>query len=165
MTPTKPASASGKPAPSHPSALRLRAEDDEDLAILSSVVQDALVPVADICHLKDQRRLALLVNRFCWECACPEHSRPDQRVLCSLVFENVTSVRQRGIDCGRRRHLLEILAVRLAGPGEVEIDFAGDQTLRLTVDGLKVRLEDVEEPYPTSWRPQHKLDDPSPRAP
>jgi hypothetical protein len=162
---------SHKPKPTKPQPggrLRLRAEDAEDLTVVSACLQDAVVAVGDIAWLPAERRLAMVVNRFCWECAPGETGGESRRVLTGLRLENVRAVRAQGIDRTKRAHLMELLAVRLVpGDGEsgaagsgcvVEFRFSGDQALRASADVLALRLEDLEEPYPTAWRPKHKLD-------
>ena len=63
--------------------LRLRAESAEDLAVISSLVQDALARTGDISWAKSRRRLVLLLNRFRWEdrAAAEAEGRPPERVL------------------------------------------------------------------------------------
>jgi hypothetical protein len=153
-----------------PQRLRLRAEDAEDLAVLSACLQDALVPVGDIAYLPRERRLAMVVNRYCWEC-CPEEGQADahgERVLAAFALDHVRGVKMHGIDRGRPAHLLSLLAMRViedgGGGAMVEILFSGGAALRVSVDRLLARVEDVDERYPTSWRPHHPLDDPSPGA-
>lgn len=146
--------------------LRLRAEDDEDLAVLSACLQDALVAVRDIAHFPGERRVALLVNRYRWEAETGHSTGPGERVLCAVAMDGVQRVRHQGIDRARSGQFLSILAVRRAedhkdGPA-VDFVFAGQAALRVVLDRLQLRAEDVEEPYPTSWRPKHALDDPAP---
>lgn len=154
-------------APAYNDRLRLRAEDDEDLAVLSACLQDALVAVRDIVYLPAERRLAMLVNRFRWEReggGGAGAARPAERVLSMVVLEAVRQVRRRGIDQGRPGDLLSILAVRRTGAAQaaaIEVVFAGQAAIRAEADRLLMRLEDVEEPYPTAWRPRHPLDDPA----
>jgi hypothetical protein len=156
----------------HPSdnRLRLRAEDAEDLTVISAHLQDAVVAVADIAFLPAENRLAMVLNRFCWECA-PQAESPagpgSQRVLAGMCLDTVRGVKTLGIDRAKRGHLLELLSIRVlpkapggdAGGCVVELLFAGGQALRVTADRLALRLEDLEEPYPTSWQPKHKLDE------
>ena len=51
--------------------LQLRAEDEEDLAVISSCLQDALVPLSDMQYDRAARRFVLAVNRFRWEGGTP----------------------------------------------------------------------------------------------
>lgn len=141
--------------------LRLRAEDDEDLAVLSACLQDALVAVRDIAYLPAERRLILSANRFRWESPDPQA----ERVRCGLMIEGVRAIRQKGIDQSQPGILLSILALRrvagASGPAEVEILFAGGAALRVAAERVQVQVRDMEAPYPTAWRPHHTLDDPA----
>jgi hypothetical protein len=47
--------------------LKLRARDLEDMAVIASVLQDALVPLRDVAFLKREKRFVMVVNRFRWE--------------------------------------------------------------------------------------------------
>ena len=53
------------------SPLRLRAEDADDLAVISAVAQDALISVKDLTYDRAERRFTLVVNRFRWEARPP----------------------------------------------------------------------------------------------
>lgn len=147
--------------------LRLRADDDEDLAVLSACLQDGLVAVRDVAYLPAERRLVLIVNRYRWEAgeSGPADEAKGERVICTLAMDGVQQVRQQGIDRRKSGQFLSILQLRRAeGPADppaVEIVFAGQAAIRATLDRFQVRAEDVEEPYPTAWRPKHPLDDPA----
>lgn len=152
--------------------LRIRADDDEDLAVLSACLQDGLVAVRDITYLPAEGRLVVIVNRYRWEAA--ETGPPDEghgeRVICVLALDGVRQVRQRGIDRGKPGQFLSILQLRRVGgdgasqPGDlpaIDILFSGRAAIRVTLERFQLRAEDVEEPYPTAWRPKHPLDDPA----
>ena len=47
--------------------LKLVALDDEDLAIVSAHVQDAVLKVKDLVYLPKEQRFVLAMNRFTWE--------------------------------------------------------------------------------------------------
>ena len=59
------------PRPSWPPAamkpLKLIALDEEDLAVVSSHLQDAVVRVGDMAYLPSKKRFAAVLNRFDWE--------------------------------------------------------------------------------------------------
>jgi hypothetical protein len=56
-----------------------------------------------------------------------------------------------------------VLAVQHAdGDGDgnrIDILFSDDQAIRVTVERVGARLEDLDEPYPTAFRPKHRLDE------
>ena len=143
--------------------LKLRAEDAEDLHIVSACLQDALIAVGDIKYLPEDRRFVLVANRFRWEAMpCDQDSElsPDdcfERVHSGLRFENVTAVRQRGLDNLDAGQLLELLAIQIEGAA-LTLVFAGDAAIRLETDGPLCFVEDLDEPWPTKWRPRHAAD-------
>ena len=144
--------------------LKLRAMDAEDLAVLSARLQDAIVPVSDMAFLPEERRFALVANRFLWESMrrkTTEAGSQDAVYLrrnCGLRFEAVTAVRRRGIDLRDRERMLDLLAIRWHRDA-VQLDFAGDATLRLEVEKLHCFAEDIGDPWPTARRPTHRFDD------
>ena len=49
-------------APDESAALKLRAEDTEDLAVISACLQDALVPVRDLAYVPELARMGANIN-------------------------------------------------------------------------------------------------------
>ena len=145
--------------------LKLRAEDEEDLRVVSACLQDALIAVGDMTYLRDDRRFVLVANRFCWEAApCDDAASlsPDdcfERVHTGLRFENVTAVHQRGMDSLDAAQLLELLAIQIEG-NVLMLVFAGDAAIRLETSQPLCLIEDLDEPWPTKWRPHHAPDGP-----
>jgi hypothetical protein len=136
--------------------LKLRAEDETDLAVLSAVLQDALLPVADMIFLPEERRFVLVANRFCWECPAAAAGTGFERILTGVTFDAVDDVKVRGFSPSERDRILEVLAI-VAEPGHIRIDFSGDDGVRLEVDRIVCHLEDLGEPWPTPWCPKHPL--------
>ena len=139
------------------SALKLRAEDGEDIAVLSAVLQDALVAVGEMAWLPDEHRFVLVANRFRWE---PDDPAPRrfERTLAGLRIDAVTSVQRRGFSPRDTERLLVLLAIR-AEDKTLYLDFAGDCSVRVEVERIDCRLDDLGEPWPTRWRPRHPIDD------
>jgi hypothetical protein len=139
-------------------ALKLRAEDEEDLAIISAVLQDALVPVADMAFLADERRFVFVANRFRWERAANGERPSLERTLAGICFEDVTAVKKRGFALAERERLLPLLAGRTAEKS-VLVEFAGGASVRLETPRIQCRIEDIGEPWPTQWRPCHGVEE------
>jgi hypothetical protein len=140
-----------------PDRLKLRAEDEEDLAVVSAILQDSLVPVADMTYLPEAQRFALVVNRFRWERE-PDGTRANhQRILTGICFSEVTAAKLQGFSRQDGDRLLEVLALH-GGNGCVLIEFSGGARLRLEVGRLLCHVEDIGEPWPTRWRPRHPED-------
>jgi hypothetical protein len=136
----------------------LAARDAADLGVISSILQDALVPLSDMAWLRDERRFVMAVNRFRWERG--ESARGGERVAAGVSFENVDRVRRRALERGRRGGFLSLLSVSLgegaAGSGAaVDLTFAGNAAIRLETTSLLCHLEDFGEPWPAQWRPDH----------
>jgi hypothetical protein len=143
-------------------ALKLRAEDADDLAVISACVQDALVSVTDLTYDRAGRRFTLVANRFRWE-AKPEPADgalPFERTLCAVSFGEVERASYRGFRRRADDRILSLLAIRLgSAPGIVDLEFAGDAAIRLTVSAIRVHATDIGEPWPTAWQPDHGADE------
>lgn len=143
--------------------VRLIATDPDDLSVIASLVQDAVLPATEITWHPAQRRFALLLNRFRWEdrAAAELGKRRYERVQSVLAFDDVTAVASQGIDRKDADTVLSLLTLSFhasdAPAGHVQLTFAGDGALRLTVDCLEATLKDVTRPYiaPSGHAPQH----------
>jgi hypothetical protein len=149
--------------------LRLRAEDTEDLAVISACLQDALVSVRDLAYDRDARVFVLVANRFRWEAggAGEGAGRPFERTLCGVTFDEIDGVVYRGFHRSEEDRILSLLAIRpVPGTGKglnstgaaIDLAFAGGATLRLTAAAIRCRVRDFGEPWPTVWQPDHPLD-------
>jgi len=140
--------------------LNLGALDADDLNIISSLIQDAVLPASEMRFDKRARRFALLLNRFRWE-EGPARALSPERVQSLLVFENVETVESQGIDRRDDDTLLSLLSVAFeenASPsGFIHLTFAGDGALRLGTEALEASLKDVTRPYlaPSKQTPKH----------
>ncbi|MFZ5789795.1 MAG: DUF2948 family protein [Pseudomonadota bacterium] len=159
--------------------LKLRARDAADLAVIAACLQDALVRPRDMTFLAGERRFAFVANRFRWEAAAAG-GRPDEapvpadagdaefreaeaqraayeRIHCGVCFDRVRAVKTRGLAQGRNPEFLELLTIH-AKDGAILLVFAGDAMVRLEVDAIRCHLDDLGEPWPTAWRPDHPLE-------
>lgn len=147
--------------------IRMRAQDQEDLKVVSACLQDAIVPIGDMCYLPDEKRFVAVVSRFRWEsCDRPREGLgptaeddelfPFERVNCGVRFEGVSAVRTRGLDLKDRKQFLELLSVE-AVEGGVALHFAGGGCIRLDAAPVCCLVEDLGEPWPTSCKPCHPI--------
>ena len=145
--------------------LNLGALDGEDLKVLSTLVQDAVIPAGEMKWLPRERRFALLLNRFRWEDlkAARARGRAVERVQSLLVIDNVLHVASQGVDRADTDMILSLLTVSFEpgedGAGHVDLTLAGDGGIRLTVEALDVTLKDVTRPYaaPSRHVPKHEV--------
>ena len=153
--------------------LKLLARDAEDLRIVAGFLQDAIVPVAEMCFLGEEKRFAMVVNRFRWETAPeedgPEAARPEggdasfeggapaapyERIHCGVCLDGITAARLRGFDLHDRGLMLNLLTLE-AEDGAVLLHFSGGACIRLEGEGWQCRMKDIGEPWPTLRRPRH----------
>jgi len=136
-----------------PSALRLLAEDEADLAVISAALQDAVAKVGDIAYEARARRLTIVFNRFRWEAG------QRQRVRSALQLAGVLEMQARRIQRDRRDGVLELLSIGFvatdAPGGAVTLSFAGGGDLRVVVECVDAVLADISEPWPTPREPAH----------
>jgi len=158
-------------------ALKLRCEDTEDIVVLSSLLQDALVPLAELAWLPAERCFVLVASRFIWsECVDVTLPAGEAGIECysrqnfGVTIEGVTAVKSRGIDIADRSRILELLAVTAeaekgappktggapkGGGAAIELVFAGGAGIRIECERIAVHGQDVGDPWPTMRRPHH----------
>ena len=134
------------------SRLSLLARDEQDLAVVSSMLQDAIVPMTDMVFLEKEQSFVMVVNRFRWE--IPTGETTGQRVNAGLRFDRVSRVQFRNIDRESRDRFSALLSFGYDS-GVVMIRFSGDGAVRLEVLELICALRDFDEAWPTIWRPDH----------
>ncbi|GFE50843.1 hypothetical protein So717_25960 [Roseobacter cerasinus] len=140
--------------------LNLGALDDDDLAVVSALVQDAVFPATEMRWDRKTQRFALLINRFRWE-EGPARVAAPERVQSLLVFSGVTGVASNGINRKDPDTVLSLLSVSFdftdAPGGHIILTLAGDGAIRLSVEALDVTLKDVTKPYmaPSRKTPEH----------
>jgi DUF2948 family protein len=146
-------------APDEGAALKLRAEDTEDLAVISACLQDALVTIRDLAYIPEERSFLLVANRFRWEIGL----RPAlgeaayERVLCGIAFSEVVAASYSGFRRSDGGRILSLLAIR----GEdraVHLEFSDGAAIRLEVARILCHAQDLGDPWPTPWQPRHDLD-------
>lgn len=144
--------------------LRLVAQDPEDLKVISTLIQDAVLPVTELKFDPKRHRFALLLNRFRWEdrVEAERVGRAYERVRSVLVVEDVRKVQSMGFDRADADLVLSVLAIEVIpgedGTGRVTLTLAGDGAIALDVEALEVRLDDVTRPYraPSGKVPRHE---------
>jgi hypothetical protein len=138
-------------------------QDADDLKVISTLVQDAVLPAAELAFDARRRRFALLLNRFRWEdrVEAERVGRAYERVRSLLVVEDVRKVQTLGFDRGDKDLVLSLLSMDFTpgedGTGRLTLTLAGDGAIALDVEALDIRLDDVTRPYraPSGKVPHH----------
>jgi len=136
------------------SALRLLAQDAEDLKVVSSALQDAVGTIGDIVYEAGARRLTVTVNRYRWG------GEARERVRSALQIGSVLSVQARRLRRGAKSAVIELLAVDFepgeAPGGDILLKFAGGGDLKVAVECVDAILADLSEAWPTRHEPAHE---------
>jgi len=142
-----------------PVRLRLLAQDEEDLAVLSAHMQDALVRVCDMTFLPRTGVFALVGSRFDWLAAA---SGRKQRCQVGLHFDRVLKASRKGFDAAKPDDVLNLLSliftVTDAPAGLVDLVFSGGAAVRLEVECLEGQLRDLGPRWQTTLQPGHAGD-------
>ncbi len=143
--------------------LNIGAFNQHDLAVVSTLIQDAVLPITEISWWSKHHRLGLLVNRFRWEDRdkAVQQGRPFERVQSLLLVDNVVSLSSQSIDRKQTGLILSLLSLDMVeaenSDFDLSITFAGDGVLKAQVEAIEVRLKDVTRPYlaHSSQTPKH----------
>ena len=133
--------------------------DKDDLDVVSTHLQDALVKVADILWRPKEKRVVVALDRFDWpsaECCTQPELR---RCRSALRFERVNCCKCRDVNPAGKDAVLNLLAVEFAETnspsGVVTLTFSGGAVLRLEVECLEAELADLGPSWPAAARPVH----------
>jgi Protein of unknown function (DUF2948) len=134
--------------------MKLHALDIDDLQVISSHMQDALVRRSDMRYLRKRRQFVFAANRFAWE------RQPEKiRHRTGLHFEHVLAVRQSGFSTVRGESILSLLSISFsetkAPAGTVTLTFAAGPTLALDVEYLDLAMKDLGPQWTANQRPSH----------
>jgi hypothetical protein len=145
-----------------PDQLKFVVLDEEDLEIVSTHLQDAVVKVSDVLWRPRENRLVVALNRFDWESA--QAAKPEyRRRRSALRFERVLSCKGRDMNPASTDGILNLLAVEFSetdGPsGFVTLTFSGGAALRLDVECLEAELADLGPTWTTAVCPAHAVEE------
>ncbi|MDR2412099.1 MAG: DUF2948 family protein [Holosporales bacterium] len=143
-----------------PAPLKLKAYSPQEMDIFSALVQDALLTKTAFSYNKKEKRVHLLVNRFCWEQAVVTAMSPDSssyyRVYAGLYFYGVEQLR---VNIAFQQYpaekILNLLTIHADGKKEVNILFSEGAHICLDMPRCRAYLKDLHEGWPTALKPNH----------
>jgi len=133
--------------------LRLRAENRDDLAVISALIQDSVGQNGETSWQPKKHRFALLLNRFRWEdkATANKQGRPFERVQTTLVIDGTLKVGGDGVDPADKEQVFSVLSLAFApsedSGGVLSLILSGDGAIHLDVECIDVTLTDVSRPY------------------
>ena len=150
--------------------LRLLARDEDDVVVVSALLQDAIIPGADMEFKRNAGQFIIVANRFCWEIppldgVTSSDGKPvHERRLCGICIRQVSAVQHHNWPDIWQGALFNLLALRLddmaeqAGKGVgLQFEFSGGLSLRILIDGIDITLADLDVGHPTSLQPAHDV--------
>ncbi|MDQ1185069.1 DUF2948 family protein [Agrobacterium larrymoorei] len=144
------------------SGLKLMALDGEDLAIISTHMQDSVFKLKDVSFEPRPGQFVLSANRFVWEHGVKKN-HPPERCRSGLVLKRVSAVRSSGINRADKEQVHSLLAIRFIQKGEgpdgtIELTLSGGGAIALDVECIEAQLTDVSGAWETESRPFHPAD-------
>ncbi len=138
--------------------------DEEDLEVVSTHLQDAVVKVADVLWRAQEHRVVVVLNRFDWEGV--QSGNPEyRRRRSALRFERVLSCKCRAVNPAGKDAVLNLLAVEFeetdSPAGVVTLIFSGGAEVRLEVECLEAELADLGPSWVTGACPAHVIEEPA----
>ncbi len=136
-------------------ALKLLAQDADDLAVIAAALQDAVAKIGDIRFEARRRNLTITFNRYRWEAEGAE------RVRSALQLGSVLGVQARRLRRHAKDAVIELLTIGFesgeAPGGVLTLNFAGGGDLRVTLECIDAILVDVSTPWATRITPRHDV--------
>tara|TARA_E500000178_G_C16734263_1_gene622964 strand:+ start:131 stop:574 length:444 start_codon:yes stop_codon:yes gene_type:complete len=141
--------------------LKLIANSDEDLRVISAHLQDSIVSPSDIAHLKKNRIFLMQLNRFMWEDIEKGVFRKNKRIRTILKFDNVISVSSKNITVNDKDRFLDFLAIEsniLPDKNyDIKLIFSGDNVISIRSELIEATLDDQGSPWESKTKPKHKF--------
>ena len=137
-------------------ALRLLAEDADDLAVISAALQAAVTRVGDIRWEAGSRRLTIAFSRFRWEA----EAGAGERVRAGMQLGGVLSVKARNLRAEAKEAVLQLLTVTFEKDdppgGLITFAFADGGDLAARVECIDAALADLSPPWTVPVTPEHE---------
>ncbi|MGI9511996.1 MAG: DUF2948 family protein [Anderseniella sp.] len=142
-------------------AIKIAALDEEDLAVISAHLQDAVFAVGDLRWIKKAGKLSVVANRYVH---FGDKGGTGERRLCGVQLSRVRRVSARNIIMKDETAIVSLLAMTFiagdeAPEGTIELSFAGGGAVRVEVECIEVAMADLSEAWPARARPDHDADD------
>ena len=149
-----------RPLISADKVLSLQCEKDQDIKVISSLLQDSLISNADIYFERTQKTFAFIANRFCWERVSSKNSDFSYyRVLSGVNIQNVISVKQKNLIQKKNNEtalFYNLLTIEYDSvSNEITLVFSQGISVKLNISQLNIFIRDLDEPFPTQQIPDH----------
>ena len=136
--------------------LKLKFLDKDDIKIFSTLCQDGIFSIDEIIYNPSDKILLATFSRFCWELVRKKTKDATfYRVvsgirICSI--NKIDYINKDNIDSSKFINLLSVDYHK----NKFTLNFSSDFTIKLSVEKIKIFLDDLDMPWPTVKKPIHK---------
>ena len=133
--------------------INLAAQNEDDLVIFSTLCQDSIIKISNIKWAKKSKRFYILLTRLCWELNHFSKKRDTflKRVNSILIFDNVLSVKSKGIRQSKSNMITSLLTIdynfRCFEKQYIDLIFSGDAQITIDIECIEAFLKDVSDPF------------------
>ena len=143
--------------------LKLLANSEEDLRVISAHLQDSITQVKNVAHLKKNRIFLIQFNRFMWEDIEKGVFRKNRRIQSVLKFDNILDVFSKNINQKKSDRFLDFLAIETKCLSDksyqIKLNFAGGILIKLNAEIIECFLEDQGDSWETKNKPKNIFND------
>ena len=134
--------------------LRLTASSDEELKILSFLCQDAILSGEEYFFDNKLNLFAATFSRYCWEKEeTKQNKNLNYRVVSGIQIKNAEKITYKNFKSNMP--FLNLLAVSY-NKRNITLNFSMSVEIILCCKKIDVVLEDIDIPWPTKLKPEHK---------
>ena len=138
--------------------IKLTAVSNEDIKIFSYLCQDAIISKDELLFDKKENMFLATLSRYCWEKLEDNKIKEkdvNYRVVSGLRITNVTDVNYINFSKVLEMEFLNLLAISYKDK-KITLHFSLSVEIVLILDDVFAVLEDIDIPWPTKLRPEHK---------
>ena len=134
--------------------IRLTASSDEELKILSFLCQDAILSREEYFFDNKLNLFVATFSRYCWEKEVATNNKNlNYRVVSGIQIKNVKKITYKNFKSNIP--FLNLLAVSY-NKRKITLNFSMSVEIILCCKKLDIVLEDIDIPWPTKLKPEHK---------
>ena len=133
--------------------IHLYGSDVEDYEVLSSLIQDAAIPISEMKFDKVEKQFFLVCSRFSWESSL--QNKGNKRIVSGICFDNVIEVKKKNFPSFNSVNILNFLALKKV-TGFIELIFSNNILIKLVGNNISFRIDDLNKEWPTIFSPNHK---------
>ncbi|MBV1900049.1 MAG: DUF2948 family protein [Kordiimonadaceae bacterium] len=146
--------------------LKLIAQSDTDLAVISSLLQDCTMKIGDISWVPGEHRFAFVGNRYQWEKKRLFRRPKGGRVRVAFHASGISNAQLYNIDMQDSETVLDLLNIEAekteADEGTADtagytllLNFSGGAAIRLQTETIDAVATDLGESWEAIARPAH----------